>query len=84
MRKHKFDMSEENQKLFNEFIDLIEVLKQKDKCNCPNFQKIWINKKQNINKRINQLPQKDLNEIEIKFKEWSKQHEVADPIRPTR
>ena len=76
-------MSNESQKLFNEFIDLIEVLKQKDKCNCPNFQRIWISKKQNIQKRINELQQKDLEEFEIKFKEWNKQNEVADPIRPT-
>lgn len=69
-------MSEKGEQVYNAFIDLIEVLKQKDKCNCPNFQKLWIKKNQNVRKRINELSKDEIDLFESKYKEWCKKQKI--------
>jgi hypothetical protein len=78
-------MNENCKKVYFELIDLIEVLKQKDKCECPEFQIRWLKKCQSVRERVNQLCQDDFNSVEKEYLKWcnKQKNETTNTVRPT-
>ena len=61
-------MNEKLEKIFNDLVDLIEVLKQEEKCSCPKFQQVWSEKNKMIQDKIKLLSQEEFKMLEEHYK----------------
>jgi hypothetical protein len=76
-------LNEKLEKLFNDLTDIIDVLRQQEKCGCDEFRGRWLKKHKDVQERLGELTQQEYEELNVLYTDWFKKqnYETANTLR---